>query len=265
MTRSLKPHIWFLAELRRWLMSPALWLVTLISGMMTALSTFGVVETGVKQIANGMTKPNSLTELALTMPFGGVLFTTFMAIMIIGNDFDTKFSTRLLTLSNNPFTLVEVKGLAAIVLSAIIGVVTLVTGWVSTQLFLNFNDISFLPQMDAIEWIGGYMLLFTSGALWGIAIGLLFKNTLVAMGVHFIYQTVAEAAIIKAFPHFGKWLPGGAQAAMVKDPSLPERFAVLPGIGIFTLWLAALFLASILLLQKFPQPPMGLLERGRKK
>jgi hypothetical protein len=256
--------MWLLVELRRWLMSPTIWVVTLISTAMTVLSTFGVVETGAKQIADGITKPELLTELALTMPFGGVLFTTFVGIIVVGNDFDTKFSARLFALNNNIFTLVAVKGTVAIVSSAIIGATTLVVGRIATQMFLDFKNVSFLPQMDTIEWVRGYMLLFASGSLWGVAIGFLFKNTIVAVGVHFIYQTVAEASIIKAFPHFGKLLPGGAQAAMVKDPSLPERLNVLSGIGIFTFWLVALFVISLLLLQNFPQPPVGFLKKNRK-
>lgn len=264
MTRSLKPHMWFFAELRRWFVSTTLWAITFIAAAMTVLSTFGVVETGAKQIAEGVTDPESLTELALTMPFGGVLFTTFLAIIIVGNDFDTKFSNRLLALSKTPTTIIAVKGLVSAVLSTIVGAATLVIGRITTRLFLEGKDIAYLPQMDTAEWARGYMFLFVSGALWGVALALLFKNTIIAMGVHFIYQTVAESAIIGAFPHFGKWLPGGAQAAMVQDPSLPETFDILPGLGIFALWLVALFAISTMLLQRSPQPPLGLLEKNRK-
>ena len=176
MTRSLKPHMWFFAELRRWFVSTTLWAITFIAAAMTVLSTFGVVERGAKQIADGVTDPESLTELALTMPFGGVLFTTFLAIIIVGKDFDTKFSNRLLALSKTPTTIIAVKGLVSAVLSTIVGAATLVIGRITTRLFLEGKDIAYLPQMDTAEWARGYMLLFVSGALWGVALALLSRT-----------------------------------------------------------------------------------------
>ncbi|WP_034499939.1 hypothetical protein, partial [Actinomyces sp. S6-Spd3] len=60
MTHSLELHKWFLVELRRWFFSATLWVITLIAAAMTLLSTFGVIETGVQQIADGITDAESL-------------------------------------------------------------------------------------------------------------------------------------------------------------------------------------------------------------
>ncbi|MDO5034446.1 MAG: hypothetical protein Q4E01_03565 [Actinomycetaceae bacterium] len=265
MISSLKPNMWFTFELRRWIKAPALWVITLLSAGMAVLSTFGTIETGAKNIEDGLTDAAGLTELSLTMPFAGVLFTTFLAIVIVGSDFDTKFSNRLRMLSSNAVTLIVVKSIVASLLSFIVGAATLAAGRVATERLLEAKDIAFTPQMEVVEWAQGYLLLYVSGALWGVAVALLFRNSIVAMGVHFIYQTVAESSIIGAFPKVGKWLPGGAQAAMVQDPSLPERLDILPGIGVFALWLVALFALSVFILSKSPQPPAGLMGRIGKK
>lgn len=252
---------WFLQEFRRWVFTPTLWGITVIAAGLTVLSTYGTAETGATRISEGVTDAASLTELLLTMPFAGVLFTTFLGIVIVATDFDTKFSNRLLMLNRSVAMLIAVKSVVAGLLSTVVGAATLVAGRYSTQMLLKGKGIDFLPQMEALEWVRGYMLLYVTGAVWGVAVGLLFRNTALSLGVHFIYQTVAESAVIQAFPNVGKWLPGGAQAAMVQDPSLPERLNVVPGVGLYALWLVAIFTISLLLLHRSHQPPRGLLGR----
>lgn len=261
MARRVSSRAWLVEELKRWFTAPSLWVLALISALMAILSIYGTVETGADEIASGLADSQSVTELTLTMPFAGVLFTTFFGIISVGSDFDSKFSVRLLSLYRTPVQFITVKSVVAALLSTVIGGVTLIVGRVATGFFLDRRDIQFESAMSLPTWIRGYLVLYALGAVWGVALALIFRNSILAMGVHFLYQTVAESTIIGAFPNVGKWLPGGAQAAIVEDVSLPERLEFWAGVGLYAGWLIGIFLIASFVIVRSPTPPRGLLNR----
>ena len=56
---------------------------------------------------------------------------------------------------------------------------------------------------------------------------------------------VAETVIISLLPSVGRFLPGGAQASIYRDTSIPHLLPMPAGIGLFAAWiLAAAWLAT---------------------
>lgn len=85
----------------------------------------------------------------------------------------------------------------------------------------------------------GTALLGIPAALWGMAVGLLVRSQVGTVVGLIVYSVIAEAAVLQFLPAIGKWLPGGAQAALVDDPTLPYHNTIL-GVFVYAVWIVAI-------------------------
>jgi ABC-2 type transport system permease protein len=81
----------------------------------------------------------------------------------------------------------------------------------------------------------GTIALGIPSALWGAAIGLLLRSQVATVAGLILYTMAAEAAVVQFAPSIGRWLPGGAMAAIVADPTLPYHNTV-GGVLVFSMW-----------------------------
>ncbi|MDQ6781923.1 MAG: hypothetical protein M3063_00430 [Actinomycetota bacterium] len=101
----------------------------------------------------------------------------------------------------------------------------------------------------------GDLLLTTLGtgtlgffaAAWGVGLGLCIRSQLAAVAGVVLYSTLAEAAFLQYVPSVGKYLPGGAQAAIVVDPTL-QHLPMAAGYLLFAAWAALSLLVGRMLL-----------------
>ncbi|WP_249290413.1 ABC transporter permease [Mobiluncus mulieris] len=245
---------WFLHELLRWSKSTALWAVILVGAFMTFMAITGTVARKVPELEQGLIDGKTLSDFTLSMSFSGALFASILGIVVVTGDFTTKFSTRLFLFSRLPFTLMIVKSAVAALLGLVLGAVILVTCWFSTQGFLAARGYEFFPPQNLRQWVGSHLVMFALCAIWGVALGFIFRNTVVAITVETIFLTMLEPALHSIFPQAAKWLPGGTQSAIVDDITLPQRLGMLPGVGVYSLWVIGLFVIAAVLLMKFNQP-----------
>lgn len=258
MENSLRLNMWFVHELRRWFFHWYFWFLFLFPALWIVVLVYSYLETG---ISSGSAA--TLTESLLTTPYAVIVCVTILGISITGADFDTKFSNSLFMLGRSNAALIAIKSLVAVFLSLPIGVVNLAVARLSTRMLLEDRGIDFSPQTPLLEWGAGYMAAYLTSAVLGVALALLVRGTMVSMWGYIIYVTGIEAAILSAFPEAGKWLLGGAQAAIVQDVSLPERLDVLPGLGVYILWLMAIFAVAVFIFRRFPEPPVWKLKRAK--
>ncbi|WP_350449074.1 ABC transporter permease [Mobiluncus mulieris] len=174
--------------------------------------------------------------------------------MIVTGDFTTKFSTRLFLFNRLPFALMVVKAMVAAILGLVSGAIILVTSWFSTQGVLAARGYEFFPPQNLWQWAGSHLVMFTLSAIWGVALGFIFRNTVIGITFEIIFLTMLEPALHSIFPQAAKWLPGGTQSAIVDDITLPQRLGMLPGVGVYSLWVIGLFVIAAVLLMKFNQP-----------
>ncbi|NHC46750.1 hypothetical protein [Motilibacter aurantiacus] len=83
----------------------------------------------------------------------------------------------------------------------------------------------------------GTLTLGAFSAVWGVALGGLIRNQMVAVAAVTLYSIMVEAAVIQYLPAIGKWLPGGAQSAIVHDPAT-EHLSAGAGYLLFAAWCA---------------------------
>ena len=245
---------WFLRELLRWSKSTALWAVILVGAFMTFMAITGTVARKVPELEQGLIDEKTFSDIVLSMSFAGSMFTAILGIVIVTGDFTTKFSTRLFLFNRLPFALMVVKAMVAAILGLVSGAIILVTSWFSTQGFLAARGYEFFPPQNLWQWAGSHLVMFTLSAIWGVALGFIFRNTVIAIMFHVLYLMGVEATLMAIFPSVAKWLPGGTQSAIIDDITLPQRLDMLSGTGLYLLWVLALFVIATIVAVKFNQP-----------
>ncbi|EFN94035.1 hypothetical protein HMPREF9278_0041 [Mobiluncus mulieris FB024-16] len=221
---------------------------------MTFMAITGTVARKVPELEQGLIDGKTLSDFTLSMSFSGALFASILGIVVVTGDFTTKFSTRLFLFNRLPFTLMIVKSAVAALLGLVLGAVILVTCWFSTQGFLAARGYEFFPPQNLWQWAGSHLVMFTLSAIWGVALGFIFRNTVIAIMFHVLYLMGVEATLMAIFPSVAKWLPGGTQSAIIDDITLPQRLDMLSGTGLYLLWVLALFVIATIVAVKFNQP-----------
>ncbi|NHC16144.1 hypothetical protein [Motilibacter deserti] len=96
----------------------------------------------------------------------------------------------------------------------------------------------------ALQMTIGTLTLGAFSAVWGVALGALIRNQMVAVAAVTLYSIMVEAAVIQYVPAVGKWLPGGAQSAIVHDPAT-EHLSAGAGYLVFAAWCTVGLLLAI--------------------
>jgi ABC-2 type transport system permease protein len=89
----------------------------------------------------------------------------------------------------------------------------------------------------------GTVSLGVFAAAWGVGIGALVRTQVAAVAGTVIYTALAEGAFLNFVPSVGRYLPGGATAAITLDPAIPRHVAMGYGYLLFAGW-AVVFLAA---------------------
>jgi hypothetical protein len=103
---------------------------------------------------------------------------------------------------------------------------------------------------DLLRMSVGTASLGFLAAAWGVGIGLCLRSQLPTIAGVVLYSTMAEAAFLQYVPSVGRFLPGGAQAAIGVDPTL-DHLGMAAGYLVFVAWVAAsLFVGRLLLIRR---------------
>jgi hypothetical protein len=86
------------------------------------------------------------------------------------------------------------------------------------------------------------LIVAIAGAI-GVAVGLIIRSQLWSVLALVVWMTMLEASIVHFFPSVGRWLPGGADAAIVSDATVHQRLPVAVGFAVLLAW-AALIAAA---------------------
>ncbi|MDD6373249.1 MAG: hypothetical protein PUF97_01970 [Bifidobacteriaceae bacterium] len=228
------------SELRRWMSSPLVWGIMAISALLSFLSVYGCVQ---PMMGSGRSAAEQLelSRLVSTMPFGGALFSSILGILVVTQDIQTGYF-RYLVLRHNGFWYVAfIKMTLAVALAIPTVVLNLVAVHVGAMSLMTTGEMTYTQPQPINRWIATYSLMYVVAACWGVAVGFCLRNSMLAIAVQFVYQTIAEAQVISSFPKIGRWLFGGAESAIVNDFSLAERFDIGQGVLLSLAWIAILF------------------------
>jgi len=213
-----------------------------VTAFFVALSTFGNAATEQHKITLGQVTPADASYFLVGVASVSFLFAAIGgALRVTGELRSRSMGLTVLACPDRTPVLVA-KSLVAAALGGAYGLVA-----VATAAGIGFVELG--PQFVLSSRIVGLgALVVAAGALagpWGVMIGTLLRSSLLAGGALFIYTAMAEAAVIHYFPVVGRWLPGGALASLLTDPSVQHRLAPVAGLAVLVGWLAVAAAAAV--------------------
>lgn len=100
----------------------------------------------------------------------------------------------------------------------------------------------------------GTVLATGFAAVWGVGIGALVRNQVAALIGTALYTVVIESVILNTVPWLGRFLPGGATAALASDPTVAHHLAAGWGLALWVLWSAAFVAAGAVWTKRLDVP-----------
>ena len=226
------------AELARIRSRRALALLPAAGAFFVVLSVAGNASVQRHRMLAGTTTPADASYFLVGMGFAMVLFSALSGAWQITSEHRSR-SIGLMTLVAPRRTPVLVaKGVVAAAVGAVHGLVGVAAALVTAKLAMAGYHLP-LP-------LGGRMLALGAGLVavsalagpWGLFIGAVVRSPVASSAGIVVWTTMVEATLIHLFPTVGRWLPGGVQAAVVADPSLPQRLGPAEGAALLLLWVA---------------------------
>lgn len=239
---------------RRRLFSTNGWSVLVLAAVfLPAVGTVGVGMTLGKAGGVALDNPN-MTPQVLAAGFSAGLVAAIYGALTVTSEY------RYLTVSQSVFDAgsrwrwLVAKIPVMIAFGMALTVIGEITTIVLASLFLHRVGVT--PDLwrgQLREMAVGTAVLGLPSVLWGAAVGLVVRSQIGAVAGLILYSMVAEAAVLQFIPAVGKFLPGGGQAAIVDDPTLPYHHLAL-GWLIFLSWIVLVGALGFRRLQRSDMP-----------
>jgi hypothetical protein len=171
------------------------------------------------------------------------LFGVFVGAMVATGDNRSKMSARIRRLAPLDGVILA-KGIAAAGAGAIAGVLAAVTAILAAWLSLRNLGYGFELAGSPLVFVARHALHVALGGVWGVALGFLLRSTAVAILFQLAFQPLVENWVINSRPSIGRWLPGGAESAVVGDPTLAARLGFLAGLAVLVGWIATMLVTA---------------------
>ncbi|HEY8982526.1 MAG TPA: hypothetical protein VIU15_23425 [Streptomyces sp.] len=220
------------------------WWGLLLGAMgMPAMSTLGAVSTVGKPGGLDAGTAQGLHQ-ALSNGFSSALLAAVLGALLVTTEY--RYRT-----AGDSITLLPGRGtwlLAKAGVASALGLVYTIAGQLTVlaigvpMLGAKGVDVDLL-QGDLFGTIWGTCLLGPFAAVFGVGIGALVRNQVASAAGLVIYTILLEGALVKFLPEVGKYLPGGAIAAIALDPSV-EHLPMTAGFLLYAAWAGAALYAG---------------------
>lgn len=242
------------AERRRATSTWALWILGAVAVVLPA----GYTALVVSEIGRAGA-PNVTTQFGVAQALSGgnsaVLMASLLGVLLVTSEW--RHSTVAASLTVEPDRL---RWLGAKVLVA--AVVGLVFGFAAQAGVLAVGLPLLAAKGAALTAARSHIVASSVGtvaaagfaAVWGVGIGALVKNQVAAVVGTIVYTVVIESLLLNAVPWFGRFLPGGATAALAADPTVAHHLAAGWGAVLWVLWCAVFVAAAAVLTTRSDVP-----------
>lgn len=169
---------------------------------------------------------------ALSAASSGTVIVLILGILIMAGEFRHNTSTSTFLVCPDRQRVVTAKLVAAALVGAGIAVATSLLTLAVAIPWLAAKDVSVeLLSADVGLVLFGAVVATALYALVGVGLGSLVRNQTVALSLALVWVMIIEGLIVTFVPEVGRWLPGGAAAALTST-STPEG-------GLLPMWAGA--------------------------
>ena len=180
--------------------------------------------------------------LLFAMLFGALLVTTDAQARTLG--FTVLVARRR--------SIVAAKALTAAIVGALYGAAGVAGALAAVHWALPAHGVTPVwPPDTGVLFVAVPAVSAAGGAL-GVGVGFLLRSGVAAVGALIVWTIVAEPAVLSMAPALGRWLPGGAYAAVTDDPALADRLGRPGGLLVLAAWLAVVLVAATVTFDRRP-------------
>jgi hypothetical protein len=176
--------------------------------------------------------------------FAGSLFAMLFGAILVTNEYRSGAIGRSVVHAPSRTALLSVKFGVSAIGGLLVGAAS--AGGALLVAWLAFRTHHVSLVMDGRTWTicGAIVLVCLFAGPWGAAFGFLLRSQVLAILSLVVWTALAETMILSNFPSVGRFLPGGAQDAVMGDPTFPQRLAAPYGVLLLLAWGAAAALAA---------------------
>jgi ABC-2 type transport system permease protein len=227
------------AELFRLRRSRTTWVLPAVGAAFLALSLLGNVSIEHNKLVQGHTTPGDASYFLIGLAFIMVLFSSLSGVIGVTSEYRSRTMglSVLVTPSRSPILLAKAQ--VAALTGALYGLLGVGEAFALSAVALSARGDSLAVSGRTIWLAVAIVAVVAVAGPWGTFIGAVVRSQLAAVIGIIVYVSMAEAAVLHYFPSVGRFLLGGAQAAVLADPSVPERLSRLAGSGLLVGWIVA--------------------------
>jgi len=238
------------AELLRVVSGRSLLVLALIALLLNALSIVGNGAAQVDDVQAGHATVAVASHDLLRLGFGALLFATLFGAMLTTGEFRHGSIARSLHLAGRPERLMSAKAVAALLAGVVFGVVGAGSALLTSAVYLSLRGQSIVLDGESLLVVLGVFAVCVLSALWGMTIGWVVRSQIAALVGIMAWTLVAEGAIIALAPEVGRYLPGGAQASIIRDFGTGDPLSTPLGYLLFAGWIAAMAAVAVSLVRR---------------
>lgn len=231
-------------EVRRLFLRRSAYLIALGGVAVVVLSAVGNSHGQIVAVRSSLHTPEYTTRYLVGLTFALTLFSAIIGALTVTRDNRTQTAATLYVCTDRRAWLHLAKAVAAVLAGAALGVLGLVTSVITAHVLLGAYHVPFTLGAGAGWLLAGYALIVAIAGAIGVAVGLIIRSQLWSVLALVVWMTMLEASVVHFFPAVGRWLPGGADAAIVSDATVHQRLPVVAGLAVLMAWAALAALAG---------------------
>lgn len=221
--------------------------------VLVAVSVLGSAVSETRDLAAGSTIGDATLRRCIGQAFTVFLFSSLCGAQTVTRQLRDGLTSFLFLARPSWSYILTVKAVAASLLGAVFGLAAAVVALTVARARLDRAG-ALEPMSSRVWWLlAGIVLLGAAGGAWGVFVGAVFRHHALTLAGLVVWSVGLEGGLIALVPAVGRWLPGGAQAAVVADPTLSGRFGPAGGVTLLVAWLA---IAGLLALHSLRRRPL---------
>lgn len=222
--------------------------VAVIGAALVALAIFGTAKSDLDRAKVPTTALPAYSDELLRLGLGMLLFSTVFGILLVTSEYRHGTVTRTFLIARRRWDALAAKMAVAALVGLLLGILGDGAAALTAGAMLGTSGHHLQPDREGWLVMLGLLAANALAGAWGVAIGFIVRNQIVAVIAYLAYALVVEVTILRLFPPVGKWLPGGAQTAMYFDTK--HYFSFPGGTLLFLGWLAGTCVVAVVLLKR---------------
>jgi hypothetical protein len=210
-----------------------------------ALSAAGNASVQRDRLLGGTTTLGSASYYLVGMAFAMVLFSALSGALQMTSEHRCRSIGLTTIVSPDRLSVLWAKTIVAAGIGLAQGVLGVAAALATSRIAMDRYGFALPLDGRTVGLAAGLVALCGLAGVWGLCVGAAVRGQVAALAGIVVWTTMVEAALLHLFPDVGRWLPGGAEAAVVADPSLPERFGRPGGAVLLLAWVAIVAVAAV--------------------